>query len=48
MSIAALSISEGALAVQTSGSGAGTTGKKPPKTRQVVAKADVVTQPEAR
>jgi len=45
MSIGALSVGEGPLACQD---GAKSTTKKPPKNRLVVAKADVVAQPEAR
>jgi hypothetical protein len=45
MSIGALSIGEGAISGQE---GAKTATKKPPKNRLLVAKADVVAQPEAR
>lgn len=46
MSIGALAIGEAAIAAQAGTSSA--PGKKPPKNRQIVAKADAVTQPEAR
>jgi len=45
MSIGALGIGEGAIAGQEA---AKTAAKKPPKNRLVIAKADVVAQPEAR
>lgn len=45
MSIGALAIGEGTIAGQEP---AKVTTKKPPKNRLVVAKADVIAQPEAR
>lgn len=47
MSIAASALSEAGVAAQ-SAAAAPTTTKKPPKTRRLLARADAITQPEAR